>query len=129
MPPYLYRLRPLDRHAEDDERHAGDDFILTYPGHSQANLSARYLSILVSIDLDKQLKISAGPIRGATDSLASAAILQHPVPRSHAGQPLPARRQPMLAGDELHIPHGARPDNGADGDGKENTTTPTELEH
>ena len=47
-PPYAYRLRPLDRHADDDERHAEDDLTLTYTGLSQANLSTRYLSISVS---------------------------------------------------------------------------------
>ena len=47
-PPYAYRLRPLDRHADDDERHAEDDLTLTYTGQSQANLSTRYLSISVS---------------------------------------------------------------------------------
>ena len=34
----------------------------------------------------------------------------------------------MLAGGELYIPHDARPDNGADGDGNESTITPTESE-
>ena len=34
----------------------------------------------------------------------------------------------MLAGDELYIPHDARPDNGAGGDWNKSTVTPTECE-
>ena len=99
-PPYSYRLRPQDRHAENDERHAGDDPILTYTGQSQANLSTRYLSISVSTVLYKQLEISAGTTSGSTTPTVSAAILQKQVPRDHAGQLLPAQRQLLLAGDD-----------------------------
>ena len=83
----------------------------------------------VSIDLDEQLKISAGTTCGATDSPASAVILQQQVPRNHAGQPLLTHRQPMLTGDKLYVPHDARPDDGASGDGGiGSTAAPTELE-
>ena len=118
MPPYLYSLRPLDRQAEDDERHAGDDPILTYPGHSQAKLSTCYLSISVSTDLDKQLESPPeSPAEPPTRRRSAAKILQQIVQSNHAGQHLPARRQYMLTGDELYIPHDARPDDRTDGDG------------
>ena len=35
----------------------------------------------------------------------------------------------MLAGDELHIPHDARPDEGANGDGTRVDETPTKHLH
>ena len=124
-PPYAYRLRPLDRHADDDERHAEDDLTLTYTGLSQANLSTRYLSISVSTVLYKQLEISAGTSRGATNAATAAAILHQQVPSDHAGQPLPASTQIMLTGDEIHIPHDAHPDDGTGGDGNGNTDATT----